>query len=84
MTEVNLQSQEAPIKMATAKTYITHTLSFLGWFINVRMQSSKNDGSMTVDLDSLSLQTIFPSKERESIQVREISTKNKLSCVLLN
>ena len=65
MVEPSPQSQEVPIKPATANVYFLHAKLFLGWFVfhtadHVSLEQNK--------LTTLSIFTIIPNKEKESAQ----------------
>jgi len=59
MTEYGIDSQEAPIRFATAEVYLRHAKLFIGWYI---MNNNLHD-----KLD-LSIKDIFLTKDKESAE----------------
>ena len=67
MTQPSTQSQEDPIRPATADVYLRHAKLFLGW--HVRQSNSPTDGSddnMVTTSSTVSLFEIVPNMDKES------------------
>ncbi len=62
MTEMSPVAQEAPIRPVTALTYVKHFQLFLGWYL-------KHEFNQSHDVNDVSINSIFPTKEKESAQV---------------
>ncbi|KAI2510568.1 hypothetical protein MHU86_3836 [Fragilaria crotonensis] len=60
MTKPSTQSQESPIRKATAEVYVRHAKQFLGWFLH-------NHGQYMYPLH-VSIYDIVPNKEKESAE----------------
>jgi hypothetical protein len=78
MTRPNTLQQERdpPLRAATADVYMRHARLFLGWYISSRTHnndtstsssSSNNNYSTTFSPHDLSLDTIFPTPQKESV-----------------
>ena len=62
MTEMSPVAQEAPIRSVTAMTYLKHAQLFLGWYL-------KYEFTQNEDINELSINKVFLTKEKESAQV---------------
>lgn len=57
MTEYSLNSQDSPVRMATAEVYMRHAKLFIGWYLMHHNLYDKLD---------ISIKEIFKTKEKES------------------
>ena len=61
MTKPSTQSQEHPIRKATAEVYVRHAKQFLGWFLLHQKES--------MDPSNVSIYYAIPSKEKKSADI---------------
>jgi hypothetical protein len=62
MTRPTTDSQEDPIRPATATVYLLHARLFLGWYINEHVGGSLTESEKRV----ISIFTIIPTKDKDS------------------
>jgi len=68
MTELVPDAQEAPIRMSTASVYVRHAKQFFGYYLShylPRLQQQEAQSS-SFSAKSLSIEDIFPNKEKTS------------------
>jgi hypothetical protein len=62
MTRPTTDSQEDPLRPATATVYLRHARLFLGWYVNEHVV----DGLTESEKQTLSIFTIIPTKDKDS------------------